>query len=533
MTVQCCIDCSFDEETFLQCINHHALPLLAAGRKIVGRDDQPTVKVLTRPLLAWLCHYSHLLESTLDDFGAQQNSRFSGLRESTFTVHWLSRILNELLHLSIRLDSYQLVYESREPLRSGVSAAMDKLRWILCESLQYLGAHGVLADFQWPTDQYDRLFHLGPVDGRFLGRLPRDYQNGGENGRRDECCKSHIVHMATLLLRAVDDPAFHQNCCPTAKQFVDRLTGHSANPCSEEKLRPVADRMYYLRSLYDSFISNTALEQCDEDLKPLRGSIAAMYHLMTVVADLSHYLEHFAVKAEDDGRERCEKLCPLLNDALQMAALILREAEPLGRRLIDRYGHRGEIVVRAPLYKGFHHRPTHRLAIIARHYRTSLIAEINGVCYDASVPLALTMANGYLDCQKKEWLDGQLQKYPQLLCGPLDGDAESLAERIQEIVFFLEKQGELELTAKSIYLRKDLSLSPGGSFRNLLFDEFTHLLGTGQINIDLEIPIRYRGDRRALADVEKLAMQYNYGEDNRGNDVPLPSELRYIWGERG
>ena len=537
MMAECCSDYNFDEKTFLQCVNHHAGPLLAAGRKIEGKDDLPTVKVLTRPLLAWLCHYSHLLESTLDDFGAQHNQRFAGLRESTFTVHWLSRILNELLHLSIRLDSYQLVYQPREPLCEGISTAMDRLRWILCDALQCLRTHNdlldsQLPDSQWPADQYDKLFHLGPVDGRFLGRLPRDYQYGSEANRWEERSKSHIVHMATLLLRTIDTPAFHQDGCPTPKQFIDKLAGHSANPCSEEKLRPIGDRMYYLRSLYDSFIINTALEQNDEDLRPLRGSIAAMYHLMTVAADLSHYLEHFAVKAEDDSRVRCEKLCPLLGDTLRLAAGLSQSDEPLGKRLIDRYGRRDEIVVRAPLYKGFHHRPTHRLAIIARHYRTSLIAEINGVRYDASVPLALTMANGYLDCQKKEWLDEQLQKHPRLLSEPDGTDDKSLAERITEIVLLLDKEGSLEITSKSISLRKDLSLSAGGSFRNLLFDEFTHLLGTGQINIDLEIPICYKGDQRALADVKKLATEYNYGEDSHGNDVPLPSELRYIWGER-
>ena len=523
---------NFDEETFLQCINHYAGPLLAAARKIEGKDDQPTVKVLTRPLLAWLCHYSHLLESTLDDFGAQHSQRFAGLRESTFTVHWLSQILNELLHMSIRLDSYQLVCQSQGPLREGISTAMDRLRWILCEALQYLRTHGDLFDCRRPTDQYDKLFHLGPVDGKFLGRLPYDYQHDSQANRWEERSKSHIVHMATLLLRTIDDPAFHQNCCPAPQQFLDKLTGCSANPCSEDKLRPIGGRMYYLRSLYDSFIVNTVLEQSDEDIKPLRGSIAAMFHLMKVAADLAHYLEHFAVKAEDDSRERCQKLCPLLGDTLQLAAQFLRSVEPLGKLLIDRYGHRDEIVVRAPLYKGFHHRPTHRLAIIARHYRTSLVAEINGVRYDASIPLALTMANGYLDCQKKEWLDGQLQKYPQLLHGPDATDGKSLHDRVSEIVLFLEEAGSLELTSKSISLRKNLSLSAGGSFRNLLFDEFTHLLGTGQINIDLEIPVRYRGDQRALADVKKLADEYNYGEDNRGNDVPLPSELRYIWGER-
>ena len=531
MAVECCSGCNFDEETFLLCVNHHAEPLLAAGRKIEDKNDQPAVKVLTRPLLAWLCHYSHLLESTLDDFGAQHNRRFAGLRESAFTVHWLSRILNELLHLSIRLDSYQLVRESHVPLREGISGAMDRLRWILCDALHYLRTHDGLVDPAQTAEQYGKLFHLGPVDGRFLGRLPRDYQHSPELKCWEERSKSHIVHMATLLLRTIDDPAFHQNCCPTLKQFLDKLSGHSANPCSEEKLRPIGGRMYYLRSLYDTFMINTALEQNDEDLKPLRGSIAAMLHLMMVAADLAHYLEHFAVKAEEESRVRCEKLCPLLGETLRLAADHLMSIEPLGKRLIGRYGRRDEIVVRAPLHKGFHHRPTHRLAIIARHYRTSLVAEINGVRYDASVPLALTMANGYLDCQKKEWLDGQLQKYPQLLREPENTDSSSLSERINEIVLFLERVGSLEIIPKEISLRKDLSLSACCSFRNLLFDEFTHLLGTGQINIDLEIPIRYQGDQRALADIKKLAVEYNYGEDSHGNDVPLPSELRYIWGE--
>jgi phosphotransferase system HPr (HPr) family protein len=40
--------------------------------------------------------------------------------------------------------------------------------------------------------------------------------------------------------------------------------------------------------------------------------------------------------------------------------------------------------------------------------------------------------------------------------------------------------------------------------------------------------VHFKGDRRLLQDL-KLLSEYNYGEDERGNQAPLPSELSHLW----
>lgn len=40
--------------------------------------------------------------------------------------------------------------------------------------------------------------------------------------------------------------------------------------------------------------------------------------------------------------------------------------------------------------------------------------------------------------------------------------------------------------------------------------------------------VLFKGDKRALHDL-KLLSQYNYGEDEKGNQAVLPPELSHLW----
>jgi len=40
--------------------------------------------------------------------------------------------------------------------------------------------------------------------------------------------------------------------------------------------------------------------------------------------------------------------------------------------------------------------------------------------------------------------------------------------------------------------------------------------------------VLFKGDRRVLRDL-KLLSEYNYGEDERGNQATLPPELSHLW----
>ncbi len=46
-------------------------------------------------------------------------------------------------------------------------------------------------------------------------------------------------------------------------------------------------------------------------------------------------------------------------------------------------------------------------------------------------------------------------------------------------------------------------------------------------NVEMDISVAFSGDRRVLEDIKVLAKN-NYGEDDFGNNLPLPEELTYL-----
>jgi hypothetical protein len=58
-------------------------------------------------------------------------------------------------------------------------------------------------------------------------------------------------------------------------------------------------------------------------------------------------------------------------------------------------------------------------------------------------------------------------------------------------------------------------------------DEIARLQAHGKIDIGTNLKIRFIGDKRVLADIKLLA-ECGYGEDNFGNNIPLPEGLAYL-----
>jgi hypothetical protein len=58
-------------------------------------------------------------------------------------------------------------------------------------------------------------------------------------------------------------------------------------------------------------------------------------------------------------------------------------------------------------------------------------------------------------------------------------------------------------------------------------DAVARLLALGKIDVEADLTARFIGDKRVLADIRLLA-ESGYGEDNFGNNVPLPEKLEYL-----
>ena len=75
-------------------------------------------------------------------------------------------------------------------------------------------------------------------------------------------------------------------------------------------------------------------------------------------------------------------------------------------------------------------------------------------------------------------------------------------------------------------LQKDLLTSE--EVRGAINELVTRLLAIGKIDIIMPLWVTFIGDRRPLEDIEILAKS-SYGEDDRGNNIPLPEKISYLY----
>ena len=529
-----------DKSCDISRLNSHLLqtsePLLVLADRIFEEKNCSEMEVYIRPLLAGLEQFSKLLEVTLDDFGARDNRAYSGLRKASLRIRWINSLLTEAVHVHIRMYSYRSGSGIMPGIEKRLLNMMGPLRKLLERELQYLADHPLFQKMKPDESNYKNLFHHNGLSGKHIGRLSPDMRDDAEEAD-EELQKGLIVACTNVLLRLQKEPCFKAISNMKSEKIEEIRAKVLNGVLDEESLRRDYVRMLDMQRKYDSEIDHLSLEKKDPDVRLLRGYNAVLLHLFKMASDMSHCLGRLFLAPGDSTARHEEMTIPLwsvLKECLQIACQVADEFESLGRILLDRYGEVVEINVLAPLYLGFHHRPTIRLARIAKHYNTDLTAIINGVEYDASEPLRLTFANGALDRIKKKWLEGKMSDNPELNAEPPSMEKDVLAEHIYGIVVSMAELDIMRLLVPLTVSDCERAIPRdynGPSYNHLLFDVFTNLLGSAKISVDLEIPISFRGEKRALCDVETLAMEYTYGEDREGKDVMLPPYLRYIWGE--
>jgi hypothetical protein len=66
-----------------------------------------------------------------------------------------------------------------------------------------------------------------------------------------------------------------------------------------------------------------------------------------------------------------------------------------------------------------------------------------------------------------------------------------------------------------------------GTLLEKVTDDLAQLLALGKIDVEADSMATFIGDKRVLADIKLLA-DSGYGEDNFGNNIPLPEKLAYL-----
>jgi len=73
----------------------------------------------------------------------------------------------------------------------------------------------------------------------------------------------------------------------------------------------------------------------------------------------------------------------------------------------------------------------------------------------------------------------------------------------------------------------DMTIQQDARLIEQVTDEIAKLLVMGKIDIATEMKVTFFGDKRVLEDIRLLA-ECGYGEDNFGNNIPLPERLKYL-----
>jgi hypothetical protein len=354
------------------------------------------------------------------------------------------------------------------------------------------------------------------------GRLPHDCGT-----RRIETVSETVTLLATAFLNLA---AESKDVRAASRAKPEEYASYVLNSISEEKLRSIELRFHNLQSLYDTYVSGTEAEELDTDLPVLRGHISVVFHLLKTATSFAHYYERHVNKELCDSPTRFEPLVKaeellmvLMKYSVTSISLYIDCAEYLCQRMLKRYAEVDRIEASVPPYRGFHVRPSTLISKLVLHYGSEVRMQMDDEDYDACSPLELFRANEKINAQKRRWLASEIVhlKLVQEQAGRSDINA-----IVRSVVLTLAERGKLILYEQPLQMPEEPT-GKEGTLLEKVTDEMARLLAMGKIDVDANLTATFIGDKRVLADIKLLA-ESGYGEDNFGNNIPLPEKLGYL-----
>lgn len=480
---------------------------------------RPEQCVLTRPLLGQVLAEASQIEELLDAYGARTNSRWYVFRVRIAALKNFSQAAYELLHVAHAAHGYNL-HELAPVFLKETDDAIAYLSALLQGSLKAWYVEAQSLGLQVPPD--DGLALEGFVEHLPPGMLPRDRMRA-----HPETAQARVVTLATQFLHGTERASFLRVVSRAKPEDYASLIG---DPVSEESLRGLEVRFHNLQSLYDTYVSDSSTETLDGQLPALRGHISAVLHLLRIGTIFVHFYERhirpyrqslFSTQDFPYGQEGFLKL--IMGYSLGNSYRFLQMARNICREMLRRYAEIDSIEVPVPRFHGFHVRPSTLVAVIVGHYGSDVTMECGGMTYNAGVAMDFFRANEWINRQKRE------RVYEQLAGLPLAEIEKEFVDRRQAVREVLIRLAERQAI---VIHRHPLPLDSVSERRDVPFDEVLRstiaaLLAERKINIETDIMVRLTGDKRVLADIRILA-EHGYGEDDSGNNVPLPLELGYL-----
>jgi hypothetical protein len=473
----------------------------------------------TRPLLGDLLSEASKAEEFLDAYGARQNNKWHRLRELVATLKLFSNVSYILQHIIQFLPRYRLLPTGRDFNRSTMGALGITCSILASAASQLLEEAATLSV---PVSK------SVPDRDEFAEDLPPGHLPADRRSDKAASAAKTVVYLATAFLNLAEDSKFlHMEHEQKTGMDVDWIP----DPINEKRLRELQEAFHNLQSMYDTHISDSDVESTDEDLQVLRGHITVVYHLLETATSFCHFYErHVAGFSHDyvppsihSTLQPAELLDLLVNYSILFSSRHILEARSLCHRMLRRYAVEGRITVPVPRYRGFHVRPSTLIAKIVSHYGSTVRMEIDDAGYNAGMSLDLFRANEKLNAHKKRYL---AEAVVQLDLETDQNGFTDLAGAVRRAVQLLFEEGKIVLYERNIKL-DDIEQWESETLTQALVRVVTQLLTQGKIDVETNMTATFVGDKRVLADIKLLA-DHNYGEDDFGNNLPLPGRLAYL-----
>lgn len=457
------------------------------------------------------------LEELLDHYGARSNRRWHGFRSLTAACKSFGEVGYELLHLRDALPTYRLL-----PIDQDFQQATLQALGYVAEVLGDISTRLLASAKELDLPVAANRLPVGAMGEQLPpGRLAQDREP-----RAIEAVSEAVTRLATSFLNLGAENAWIQTAGAAAP---DEYPGLMGDPVSEEHLRVVQHRFHNLQSVYDTYIAATSTARTDTELRIIRGHISVVFHLLKTGTALAHYYERHVAPRTSGGPAADEVfvepprlLDVLIRYSLAYAGRFIQSARALCQTKLRQYAQVGCISAPVPRYRGFHVRPSTLVAKIVLHYGSDVRMLLDDEEYDASTPIEIFRANEKINAWKRRWLCAQVARLPLFKdSGPVD-----VRQAAKESLARLAEARLVVIYENPLRWPEDLVASEATAMERVIV-ELTRLQATGKIDIEADMSITFVGDRRVLADLELLARN-GYGEDNLGNNIPLPAALAYL-----
>ncbi len=507
---------TISDDDFHRLIAKRAQTLLGLANYLTKCSSRE--RFLIRPFLGEFFSQSMQIEELLDAYDARNNCQWCLFRSIIAAIKLFSDVCYELLHIEHALPAYRLL-----PIQQDfVQATKQTLQFngdVLLRCAKQLLARANELRLTIPTETLRENSYSEDLPP---GRLPRDCRM-----RKTET----VSDMVTLLVTAFLNLAAESKDVRAAdKAEPQEYANYVANSVTEESLRALELRFHNLQSQYDTYVSGTEAEQQDTDLLVLRGHISVVFHLLKTATSFAHYYERHLNKLPCTILAKHEPLVTpdnllamLMNYSITYISLYIGCAENLCRQMLKRYTEVGQIEVPIPQYRGFHVRPATLISKLVMHYGGEVSMRLDNDIYDATSPLELFRANEKINAQKRRYLATEIVR---LRLVPDWASGKDIDTIVRDVLLALAEQSKLIVYEQPPQLPKEL-VRKEGTLLEKVSDEIAQLLALGKIDIKTELTVTFIGDKRVLADIKLLA-DSGYGEDNLGNNIPLPEKLVYL-----